>query len=70
MAVLVNAETVSGSTSRREFNDQDCELLLLFLLFAVSQLTPELYLLFCMCNVKISVSLTPRKARGHLTFHE
>lgn len=60
MVVLVNAETVSGSTSRREFNERDCELHLLFLLFAVSQLTPEMYLLFCMCNVKISVSLQGR----------
>jgi len=60
MVVHVNAETVSGSTTRREFNEQDCELLLLFQLFAVSQLTPEMYLLFCMYNVKISVSLDGR----------
>jgi len=58
--VLVNAETISGSTSRREFNEQDCEFLVFFLLFAVSQLTPELCLLFCMCTVKISVSLQGR----------
>jgi len=60
MAVLANADTVSGSTSQREFNKQDCELLVLFLLFAVSQLSPKLYLLFCMFSVKISVSLQGR----------
>ena len=58
--ILVNAETVSGSTSRRQFNEQDCELFILFLLFAVSQLTPKLYLLFSMCNVKIIMSLQGR----------
>jgi hypothetical protein len=60
MAVLVNAETVSGSIGRREFNEQDCELLVLFVLFAVSHLTPKLYLPFCIFSMEISVSLQGR----------